>query len=361
MKILVDARVMGKKPSGIGFYIYYFMKYLVTRQEFKIIFLTDVSESREMRDLENRGIQIVKYGKAIQKNLGLFSYYSFIQKKINEYKPDFFWEPNNLVPIRIRNPYGKYIVTIHDVFPLLYPGLFDRLYPIYFRCGLQKTVNSADIFFYNSLETKKWVEKYFRKVKQKTNYLTYIIVNPLPEKQIRDDNYFLYMGNLEKRKGVDLLLKSYQKYREDGGTKKLYLAGKFREKEVELLYKKVQEDTGSVTYCGYVQEEKKADLFAFCSCFIFPSRAEGFGIPPIEAMSYGKPVIASDLSIFHEIIGETVNYFTIEGTEQEQIDHLCTTMMEYKEPEQKEYKAVQSRYEAAALGEKLALFLQKEK
>lgn len=357
MKILVDARVLGRKPSGIGFYIYYFIKFLVTRKDFEIILITDVSESREMYCLENCGVHIVKFGKVIRKNLALLSYYLFVQKQIQKYKPEFFWEPNNLIPIQIKNPYGKYMVTIHDVFPLLYPSLYGKIYPVYFRYGLQRTVHSADIFLYNSKDTKESVERYFTEVKNKTSFLSYIIVIPLPEKPVSDGNYFFYMGNLEKRKGVDLLLKAYQKYRETGGFRKLYLAGKFRETELELLYHEVFGATKTVEYCGYVEEEKKAELFAGCSCFVFPSKAEGFGIPPIEAMSCLKPVIVSDLPVFHEILGETVNYVSIKGMEEDQIAHLCKAMHEFKNPSPQEYKRVLQKYEASVLGRKLADFL----
>lgn len=62
-------------------------------------------------------------------------------------------------------------------------------------------------------------------------------------------------------------------------------------------------------FLGYVDEQKLTELYANCYSFIFPSLNEGFGYPPLEAMKYGKPVIASPFSAISEICGDSVLYF----------------------------------------------------
>lgn len=62
-------------------------------------------------------------------------------------------------------------------------------------------------------------------------------------------------------------------------------------------------------FIGYVDDEKLMDLYANCYAFIYPSLSEGFGYPPIEAMKYGKPVIASPFTAISEICGDSVLYF----------------------------------------------------
>lgn len=142
---------------------------------------------------------------------------------------------------------------------------------------------------------------------------------------------------MEKRKGVDLLLKGYRRYRELGGTKELILAGKMQEDDIDSLLKQTMAQTKGITYLDYVTHDKKHQLFADCSCFVFPSKAEGFGMPLIEVMKFGKPMIVGNLDIYDEIIGQHGDRFDLNGTEQHQIDNLAEkccilTAMSMKKP-----------------------------
>ena len=74
---------------------------------------------------------------------------------IGEVKPDIFWEGNNLIPVKLKNPYGKIIVTIHDVFPFTVPEGYGKIYQYYFRMNLAKTLRNVDAVLYNSIETRK--------------------------------------------------------------------------------------------------------------------------------------------------------------------------------------------------------------
>ncbi|WP_207648811.1 glycosyltransferase family 4 protein [Anaerobium acetethylicum] len=359
MKILVDARTMGSRPSGVGMYTYNFMKELLKYPDIQFVLASDISVSREMEVLAGQNIRIIEYGNRVSKSFGLFGYFKFIQKCIHQEKPDIFWEPNNLMPVRIKNPYGRIMVTIHDLFPITKPEYYGRVYENYFRYGMTKTAKTADIFLYNSMETRQFMEKYYPAVKHKKNFISYIIINRIPVSSTADNGYFLYVGNLEKRKGVDLLLKAYSLYRKSGGTKELYLGGKIREEDIQKLYDEVSSTTEGVKYAGYLEEDRKKELYAGCSCFVFPSKAEGFGMPPVEVMNFGKPVILSNLNIFQEILGNHVTYFNLEGDEDAQIKNLCIAMNGYSEPDLEEYDKITEKFDAPNLGRKLKEFLEK--
>ena len=98
-----------------------------------------------------------------------------------------------------------------------------------------------------------------------------------------------------------------------------------------------------------------------CSCFLFPSKAEGFGLPPLEAFKYGKRVITSNLPIFREILYGTTECFDINGSEAQQIDRLCKCMMSYPElPESDKneiYANVLKKYDPQILTESLKNFM----
>lgn len=359
MKVLIDARSLGKQPSGIGIYLYNFICGLQKHDDLHMELLTDVVESGEMLRLEEAHIPIHRYGKHVAKSIGVYNYFGFVQKKIYEVRPDIFWEGNNLIPARIKNPYGKIVVTVHDVFPITMPEAYGRIYPHYFKHYLKKTLKNVDSVIYNSIETRRETERIVPNAKNVESFVSYIVVDVTPNTDISDERYFLYIGNLEKRKGTDILLKAYKLYRRQGGTRKLVLAGKVRETDIENLLEETCRETEGVTYAGYVDEKKKDELLARCGCFIFPSRAEGFGIPVIEAMAYGKPVLGSNLSIFKEITDGQIQTLELDGTLDKSIANLAEEMQDIKPIDVQPVKEVVERYGRTVLTQRLKDYFDK--
>lgn len=327
MILLIDARNMGSKPSGIGMYAYNWVKAISKNDHIEVHVIVDVIESNQIKELQSEGkVAIHCMGMYSNKSLSVFKYFKYVQKIINEVKPDIFWEVNNLAPIKLKNPYGEYIVTIHDMFPITMPDCFGKIYPHYFRYGVGKTIKSVDGIIYISNYSKKEVEKYFPRAKGKKNLVGYIIIPPIPNMNVEASDFFLYMGNLEKRKGVDILLDAYEGYVKAVGSKELILAGKVREEDIDEKLKEMSKRTPGLKYLGYVDEETRTRLYRECGCFVFPSRAEGFGMPLIEAMQCGKPVIASDLEIFKELVGDAIETFELNDDGEDAI-RLCNKML----------------------------------
>jgi len=156
---------------------------------------------------------------------------------------------------------------------------------------------------------------------------------------------------MEKRKGVDLLLKGYKEYRNRGGKARLILAGKMQEEDIRILLETTQQEVDGLDYMDYVTHDKKQELFSNCECFVFPSKAEGFGMPILEVMKYYKPILVSNLEVYDEIIGDCVNEFIINVTENEQISNLSEAMMTYSNKVDKIlYDQVLGRYLPEKLG-----------
>lgn len=327
MKLLIDVRKMSRNPSGIGMYIYNFAREISNNKELDIIMITDIVESEEIKYFENANIKIYKYGVLVEKTIEVIKYFKYIQKIINIEKPEFFWEPNNVMPIKLKNNSGKIITTVHDIFPITNPEHHSMLFRAYYKHTLKNTIKNTDILLYVSNETKIEVESRYADAKEKMNHISYNIVNKLPDMQILDKGYFLYIGNVESRKGVDILIKAYEKYSKEKKEVNLLIAGGIRDNRL----KEMMDNIEGIKYLGYISNYEKAKLMAECSCFIFPSKAEGFGIPPVEALSYNKPLILSNLSIFKEIIGENVNYFDINTDSQQQINNLIEQLDKFNE------------------------------
>jgi len=344
MKIAIDARTLGSRPSGVGMYLNDFLKQLIKYEDMEFVLISDVAESEYIKSFQNKGIKVYK-------SAGVYSYFAFVKKQLELIKPDIFWEVNTIIPVKLKGDY-RIMITIHDMFPIEYVEYFGRVYNIYFKHNLKKTLKNTDMILYNSEQTKRTTEKFFPEAKDIDNVNAYIISNPVRKKWIStDENYFLYIGNMEKRKGVDLLINGYLKYKELGGKKKLILGGKMQEDDINTIVHDAMEKDKDITYLDYVAHNKKHELYAGMSAFVFPSKAEGFGMPIIEVMRFNKPIIASNLPIFDEITDGNINTFDLYCSADEQIKNLAQIMLNYNaNVDESAYEAVVNRYLPERLG-----------
>lgn len=408
MKLMVDARTFGKNPSGVGIYGYRFVKAILERTDWEVVLLSDVAESAEIRRVSytDRGFdnskscrdpedscskgdsgnvaQLVLYGKEVTKSVGVFGYFRFVQNAINAEKPHVFWEINNLYPVKLKNPYGKIAVTIHDLFPLSMPECFTRSYPFYFRWGMKRTLATADAIIYDAETIRGEMETVYPKAKEKKSFTAYAIASKSSNRGYREEyngsnitmtgqvaedgrgaedpvqfkDYFLYIGNLERRKGTDILLNAYEKYRAAGGDLGLHLVGKIREKDIEIKVDTAINNDSNVRYLGYISDDDKDKELSGCRAFLFPSRAEGFGIPIIEALSYKKPVLAADLLIYEELFHMAITTFELRGSDDEIAGKMAEAMSAVSAPNPRTASETVHKYTEESLTPRLVSFFE---
>lgn len=121
--------------------------------------------------------------------------------------------------------------------------------------------------------------------------------------------YILYVGNAHPHKNVEMLILAMQKLRQKRDLR-LVLVGSdafFYPKLIEFIRLKNAQDY--VTIIGSVPNDAIAGWYHFAKCLVTASKMEGFGIPPLEAMSVGCPVLVSDIPVFHEVYGDAAVYF----------------------------------------------------
>lgn len=134
---------------------------------------------------------------------------------------------------------------------------------------------------------------------------------------IKKDQFILFTGTVEPRKNVKTLLKAFSRNRRLRNNYSLVLAGgtgwKNEDLQQFILNEGIQNEL-SIT--GYISREELRVLYSFASCFVFPSVYEGFGIPLLEAMACGAPVVCSNSSSLPEVAGDAaimIDPYDIDG------------------------------------------------
>jgi len=232
-----------------------------------------------------------------------------LPRLIKRLKPDIVWEPCHIGPFRLPKSIKK-IVTVHDLTPILFPKFHIFRSVLIHKLFFRKTLKNADLILTPSENTKKDIKKYLSNEKN-------IEVTPLaidqpktnpPRLETTPGPYILYLGTLEPRKNLELLIEAFLELKKSENLPhKLVLAGEIGWKSDKVV-KAAQNE--HIVLTNYVTENERASLYAHCDLFVYPSLYEGFGLPPLEAMSYGKQVVCSNGGSLKEIFSNHALLFS---------------------------------------------------
>jgi len=207
------------------------------------------------------------------------------------------------------------IITVHDIAYVRFPNLLNKSRQIYKKNILRVSIERADIIVADSFSTKRDIIKYYGVEEEKikvvhlgvesrfrpiSNVEEYRQRNNLPSKII------LNVGTLEPRKNVVTLIKAFKKLKEKGCKDyKLVIAGErgwlYRQIFKEATLGNIEQE---ILFLGVVSDDDLPQLYNCADIFVYPSLYEGFGLPPLEAMACGIPVITSNTSSLPEVVGD---------------------------------------------------------
>ena len=240
-------------------------------------------------------------------------------------KPDILFVPSHVLPL-VRAK--KNIIMIHDVAFARYPKIYTWRQRFYLNWSTKYAVKHASKIIVPSEFTAEDLRVVFKCPAEKIEVIKHG-VNESPqftddEKRVcfekfglvSTDKYLLFLGRIEHKKNVARLIRAFASIPQNTGLK-LVLGGK-----PGLGYELIRDTANKcdvsnrIIFTGYISEIEKSVLLKNAFSFVFPSLYEGFGMPILEAMKAGIPVIASDIPVLREVGGKAC-YFVDPLSEQD--------------------------------------------
>lgn len=204
-----------------------------------------------------------------------------------------------------KRPKVPIVLTIHDIMPVLFPHFFPAKSRILMERFLPRYLRDADAITVPSNQTKQDLIDVFNVPREKVHVTGLAL---LPRERIfqeEKESFILYIGSFEPRKNLPGILKAFAKIKREGFPHKLVLVGK-EEGKNRLPHELIEKLNlrPHLQILGYVSEEEKASLLQTCALLLWPSFYEGFGIPLLEAMASGAPIVTTDGSSMKEVVGD---------------------------------------------------------
>jgi glycosyltransferase involved in cell wall biosynthesis len=227
-------------------------------------------------------------------------------------KFDIYFSPFEPPSIEIEKANIKKLRMLHDVIPIVEKGVKATNFQWWqWHNRVYNTINSKDYYLANSEYTRMDVLKYFPFIPENHIKTTLLGANEefFPDRSETpiDKKYIFSLCTLGKRKNILFAIRNFFEFINRHNIDDLYLVlggGVWKRFEKELNETLNQFDRSKVILTGYIDEAELRKYYSNALCFIYPSLYEGFGLPVLEAMKCGCPVISSNATSLPEVIGD---------------------------------------------------------
>lgn len=322
MNIGIDCRTIldpehGEK-AGIGHYTYFLVKHVLQidkKNHYFLYFDYQYSEPKEF--LQAKNVTLRQFPFSRYKRYLPFGYSHILSSAaLQRDKLDVFHAPANTIPLYYTGPS---VVTIHDLAIYTHPEWFPNGQDFSKKIIVPSTLSRAKRIIAVSQSTKQDIQRLFH-ISPKIIDVVYegYAADKRLTKEVKEqvqkqyhlkEKYIFFVGSLEPRKNLPALIKAFDSIVNTNWKKwkdwQLVIAGAKGWKYDDIMQAIKQAKCGSqIRYIGYVSHQEKLALLSGSTLFAFPSLWEGFGLPVLEAMGMGIPVLTSNISALPEVCGD---------------------------------------------------------
>lgn len=327
MRIGIDIRNIGKQRTGDEVVFFNLVKNLAKIDAENEYFLfTDTADTAALRYITtNLGIENRNNFKIVSlRSLNKFIWNLCVLPDYLKKNPVDVFHTQYITPFFVpRNI--KIITHIHDISFFAHPEFIKKSDLFFLKALIPVSLKRANKIIAVSQFTKDEIVKHYKIDPEKIE----VVYNAVNEDFLRSDysgnelfdirkkynlpeEYALYIGTLQPRKNIPMLVESFSKIKEKFPKIKLVLVGNRKAHNFDTRIDETIEKlkiSDEVVFSGFVDEKEKGALFQLAKVFVFPSLYEGFGIPILEAISQKLPVLVSDIPVHREIAGDGALYF----------------------------------------------------
>ncbi|MDB3868878.1 glycosyltransferase family 4 protein [Bacteroidia bacterium] len=297
MKIGFDAKRYFNNITGLGNY----SRWLIDNLNKKIpqsifLFHTD----RPPIDSENLTVFTPKY------NLlrSLWRSWS-VTRKLKKERIDIYHGLSNEIPFGIHKTEIKSIVTIHDLINKRYPENYPLIDRWVYNLKLSYAQKHADVIITVSEQTKKDIIHYYNTDETKIKVIPIGMSRSKTKSEQSSVPYILCVSSFTKRKNLKALVHAFKSI--ESKNVNLKIAGSQGDTSQDII--KLAQDDPRIELHFNISDEQLDNLYTKCQFCIYPSLFEGFGIPILEAFSYGKTIATSNVSSMPEVGKDAAMYF----------------------------------------------------
>lgn len=309
MKIAIDIREAGHGKTGKGWYTHNLVQELLKLDHKNHYLLYTDSRKHPFSGYKNVTVKVIE-AKG-------FKWHMKTLKDLQSEKADLFFAPTSYIIPAMAPKSLRVIITVHDLVAFLFPSTHKAKAVLIERLTLRKALKKARRVFVVSENTKKDLLKRFKYPSDRIDLTrcapSDFFRTPVSAKDLEafkhklklPENFILAVGTLEPRKNFSTLIKSFVIIKRKYPDYKLVIVGKkgwkYHQVENALKHFKLEKD---VIFPGYLEDSELQKIYALAKVFVFPSLYEGFGIPPLEAMASGCPVVSSNVASLPEVVDQ---------------------------------------------------------